>query len=114
MKDFPFFYIVFPQGSTAPPGMALYPTQILEAVGNFLIFLILILLYRRKVFNGEVISLYAILYGSMRFALEFYRGVTPPIESIGLTWNQVVSIALVLTGILLFVVLRKTHREAVA
>ncbi len=114
MKDFPFFYMVFPQGSTAPPGIGLYPTQILEAIGNLLIFLILIVLYRRKVFDGEVISLYAILYGALRFALEFYRGVTPPIEGIGLTWNQVVAVVLVFVGIALFVVLRKTHREAVA
>ena len=113
MKDFPFFYMVFPQGSTAPPGMALYPTQILEALGNLLIFLILIFLYRRKVFDGEVISLYAILYGAMRFALEFYRGVTPPIQGLGLTWNQLVAIALVAAGILLLIVLRKAQREAV-
>jgi len=106
-KDFPYFYIVFPQGSTAPPGIALYPTQLLEALGNLVIFIVLLVLYRRKGFDGEVISLYAILYGSLRFFLEFYRGVTPPIEGLGLTWNQVVSVGLVITGILLFLVLRK-------
>ena len=111
VKDFPFFYLVFPQGSTAPPGIALYPTQLLEAAGNLLIFIVLLLLYRKKTFDGEVIALYAILYGSLRFALEFYRGVTPPIEAIGLTWNQLVSIALVATGILLFLVLRKMRNQ---
>lgn len=105
--EFPYFYLVFPQGSTAPPGIALYPTQLLEAGGNLLIFFLLIVLHRKKSFDGEVFSLYAILYGSLRFALEFYRGVTPPIESIGLTWNQVVSIGLASTGFILFMLLMR-------
>jgi phosphatidylglycerol:prolipoprotein diacylglycerol transferase len=107
MKEFPYFYVVFPQGSTAPPGIALYPTQILEAIGNLLIFIVLLILYRRKAFDGEVITLYLVLYGALRFALEFYRGVTPPIGGLGITWNQVVALILILLGILLFLVLRK-------
>ncbi len=107
MKEFPFFYVVFPPGGTAPPSMALYPTQILEALGNLIIFIILLIMYRRKAFDGEVIVLYMILYGSLRFALEFYRGVTPPIEGLGLTWNQVVALGLIGVGVVLFWFLRK-------
>jgi len=112
MKDFPFFYIVFPKGAVAPHGIPLYPTQIMEATGNFLIFLILLFLFRRKRFDGEVFSLYMLLYGAERFALEFYRGVTPPIEGLGLTWNQVVAILMVLSSFALFFVLRRSPSPA--
>jgi len=107
MKDFPFFYVVFPGGAVAPQGIPLYPTQLLEAGGNFIIFLILLLLFRRKSFDGEVFSLYLLLYGAERFALEFYRGVTPPIPGLGLTWNQVATILMMILAAVLFFLLRK-------
>ncbi len=108
---FPFFYVVFPKGAVAPPNVPLYPTQLMEAFGNLFIFLILIYAFRRKPFDGFVFSLYLFLYGSERFFLEFFRGVTPPIESIGLTWNQLVSIIIILGSILLMFLLRK-ERES--
>ncbi len=108
MKDFPFFYVVFPSGSVAPSGIPLYPTQIMEAFGNFVIFLVLLLLFRRKGFDGEVFSVYTVLYGAERFALEFYRGVTPPIEGLGLTWNQIASLIFACLGIALFLLLRRS------
>ncbi|SHK49147.1 prolipoprotein diacylglyceryl transferase [Thermocrinis minervae] len=108
---FPFFYVVFPEGAVAPPYMPLYPTQLMEFIGLMLIFLMLLFFYRRKPFDGFVFSIYMFLYGLLRFFLEFYRGVTPPIEAIGLTWNQVVSILMVISSFLLFFTLRKSKRE---
>ncbi len=112
MKDFPFFYIVFPTGAVAPQSIPLYPTQLLEAGGNFLIFLVLLLLTKRKSFDGEVFSLYLLLYGAERFALEFYRGVTPPLPGIGLTWNQVVSVIMMISSLILFFMLRASASPA--
>ncbi len=111
-EDFPFFYIVFPQGAVAPQGIPLYPTQIMEAVGNFIIFLILLFLFRRKRFDGEVFAFYMFLYGAERFALEFYRGVTPPIPGLGLTWNQVATLLMIIAAIVLYFVLRKVPSPA--
>lgn len=112
MREFPFFYVVFPSEAVAPYGIPLYPTQILEAGGNFIIFLVLLFLFRRKSFNGEVFTAYMVLYGAERFVLEFYRGVTPPIEGIGLTWNQVASVLMVILAVILFVVLRRSPSPA--
>ncbi len=112
MKDFPFFYIVFPPGAVAPQNIPLYPTQIMEAVGNFLIFIILLFLFRRKKFDGEVFVFYMLLYGVERFALEFYRGVTPPIPGLGLTWNQVATIVMMVSAVFLYFFLRKTPSHA--
>ncbi len=99
------FAITFPHNpdTAAPSGIPLYPTQPAEAIGNFTIFLILFLVYRKKKFDGEIFSLYLIFYGLERFGLEFWRGVTPPLPVIGLTWNQIVSIGMVIIGILVFI-----------
>lgn len=95
--------ITFPNhpDTIAPSGIPLYPTQPAEAIGNFLIFIILFVLYRNKKFDGEILAGYLILYGLERFLLEFWRGVTPPLPIINLTWNQIVSILMMLTGVLI-------------
>lgn len=114
-EDSPFrdIAIIFPDNPhcQAPPGIPLYPTQPAEAVGNLIIFFVLFTLYRRKSFDGQIFSLYLILYGVERFLLEFWRGVTPPIPWLGLTWNQVITIMMVLAGMALFFV-RKRRNEA--
>ena len=97
------FAIKFPENSAAPPGMKLYPTQPLEAIASFLIFLLLFFLYKRKLFDGQIFALYIVLYGIERFILEFFRNVTPPIEHIGLTWNQIVSLILIFAGLVIFI-----------
>ena len=52
----------------------IYPVQLMEAAGNLLIFAALMLLYRRKKFDGQIILAYVISYASLRFLLEFLRG----------------------------------------
>ena len=109
--SFPFFYVVFPPGAVAPPYIPLYPTQLMEFTGLLFIFAVLFFIYKKKPFDGFVFSLYLLLYGLLRFTLEFYRGVTPPIEAIGLTWNQVVSIIMILLSFVLIFLLRKGKRH---
>jgi len=91
--------VIFPEGSVAPSGIPLYPTQLMEATGNFIGALFLYWLYSRKPFDGAVAASYLVWYGTERFLLEFIRGVTPPIPGLGLTWNQIVAAGAVLTGI---------------
>jgi len=100
--------VVFPPESIAPSGIALYPTQLMEATGNFIGYLLLFYIYKRgKPFDGIIISLYLIWYGAERFLLEFLRGVTPPIPGIGLTWNQIVALFGILTGAVFLVISKR-------
>jgi len=112
-SDSPFkdFAITFPEHehTSAPAGIPLYPTQPVEALGNFLIFGILFFIYRKKQFDGQILSLYLILYGLERFLLEFWRGVTPPLPFVGITWNQIISLSMVLAGILIYIYGMKKH-----
>ncbi len=54
--------------------LPLIPSQLLEAAGASLISLLLLIIRSRKWFHGQVLLSYAILYASMRFGLEFFRG----------------------------------------
>ena len=51
----------------------LHPTQIYLSLNALFIFLILILLSKRKTFDGQIIWSYGILYSIGRFAIEYLR-----------------------------------------
>ena len=107
--------VVFPVEAIAPHGIKLLPTQLFSAAGDFLIFIILILLSNfatRRFQPPSMSGMYLILYGIGRFAIEFLRA-DPRKTALGLTSNQFVSIAFVLFGIALIVysVKRAKKRE---
>ncbi len=52
----------------------LHPVQLYEAALNFLNFLALFLILRRKKFDGQVFSFYIINYSVIRFVTEYFRG----------------------------------------
>ena len=77
-----------------------HPTQLYEMLVNFVIFFFLTRLYPKRSFSGQVTALYFIFYGLGRFLIEFWR------VSDGtwffLSWNQWISIVLILLGVALF------------
>lgn len=84
---------------------AVHPTQIYEALFNLILFVVLLRSYERCRFQGEVTSLYLILYPMGRFFIEFFRGGQALWLS-GLTFHQVLSFLFVLTGISLYGIFR--------
>ncbi len=70
------YALIFPSdiNSLAPPGIPLYPTQLMESAAEFLVFLGLNWKLHRKSFDGQILSLYLMSYAVVRFALEFLRG----------------------------------------
>lgn len=60
-------------GPSLPP-LPLHPTQLYEAAGLFVIFLILLLVRHHRRFYGQVALTYLILYPILRSTLEFFRG----------------------------------------
>jgi phosphatidylglycerol:prolipoprotein diacylglycerol transferase len=63
--------VLAPGATSTPP---LHPTQLYEAAGELLIFGVLLLVRRRKPFEGSVALLYALLYAVLRFVVEIFRG----------------------------------------
>ncbi len=70
-------YEQFSQGlikSVNEYSLPVHPTQLYSSLNALIIFLILILVRRRKRFNGELFWLYLFLYAITRFGIEFLRG----------------------------------------
>lgn len=61
------------QMNGVPIGVALLPTQLIEAAANLGIFVLLILLRKRRAFDGQIIIAYMMLYSLERFVVEFWR-----------------------------------------
>ena len=67
--------VVFPPYAIgAPPGVSLFPVQLVEAACLFVLAGVLAVAYKKSAVTGLTICLYGLLYSVIRFFLEFYRG----------------------------------------
>ena len=84
------------------PSLPVHPTEIYDALLNFMLYLFLAWLFRRKKFDGQVFATYLIGYAVFRSVVELFRGDYPPdhIHS-GLTSAQLVSIPIFVAGLLI-------------
>lgn len=77
------------------------PIFLYESILNFLVFVILFIFLKLKIFKPKIIfSLYLIFYGLIRFLLEFLRA-DHTLIALGIRWPQIISFGLVLTGVIL-------------
>ncbi len=60
--------------SASEYSLPVHPAQLYSSLNALIIFLILIVVRRRKGFNGEIFWLYLLLYTITRFGIEFLRG----------------------------------------
>ena len=94
--------IVFPEGSFAPAGVPLLPTQLFSSAGDFVIAFVLIRMTGKMRHTGDVGALYLMLYGIGRFCVEFLR-TNEQGGFIGLTTAQLISIVFMIISIVLFI-----------
>ncbi len=87
----------------------IHPTQIYEAVLNLLNFSILLLIWRKRKFEGQIFSLYLINYGLIRFFVEFFRNdggrgyiIKNDLRLLSLSIPQLISIILIVSGFFLY------------
>jgi phosphatidylglycerol---prolipoprotein diacylglyceryl transferase len=88
-----------------PLGVPLEPTQLFEAAVELANFFILMWLFKRKKFDGQVIGAYLFLYGFARYFLEFLRDDPGRGVLFGgmMSGTQLISILLVIAGGVLWV-----------
>jgi len=79
-----------------------HPTQVYASIIDFLIFVLLKRLYRRRHPEGEIFLLFVILYSFKRFSLDFLRGDVAPIYS-GLTVFQIISLFILIVSCSIFI-----------
>lgn len=101
-----------------PLNTSVHPVQLYEAALNFLNFLVLFIILKRKRFDGQVFSLYIVNYSIIRFLTEYFRG--DHAESVyflrgasafsSLSLPQLFCILGIIAGIALAVILKRRKR----
>jgi phosphatidylglycerol:prolipoprotein diacylglycerol transferase len=88
--------------------LPVYPTQLLEAAANLIIFAVLLIVSRRRAFRGQIFLLYLLLYSAARFCIEFLRGdVDRGIFFNTFSMAQFLSVAVIILAIYLWTVLKR-------
>lgn len=72
--DLPWGVVFSHPHTLAPQNIPLHPTQAYSALGGFAIFFILLFLYSRRKFQGQVFLWYLILHSTARLFVERFRG----------------------------------------
>lgn len=95
------FGIEFAASEIAPNGVPLIPVQLIEAVFVFLLFGILLLRVINDMDGVNSLGIYFLVYGVVRFILEFWRGDNYRGFIGVLSVSQVISILTVMIGLTL-------------
>jgi len=77
-------------------GITRFPVQLLEAVFNFLLFLLLNYFYKIEKFSNKLIYVYLLVYATGRFFIEFLRGDAYRGIWLYLSTSQIISILIIL------------------
>ena len=106
-----------PHSASIYLGVPLYPTQLMLALGNFLLAAFLVAVRNHPLFRGALLWVYLIGYGGLRFGVEFYRGDVRTMVG-DLYLSQVLGLlAALLGGVMLtrhVVMHTRTHRVSMA
>lgn len=98
--------ITFYNSDFAPNGIPLFPTQIIESICLFIIFIILLVFYKKFLNTTKIIGLYCVMYSMTRFTIEFFRGDVIRGIYLNLSTSQWISIIIFIIGII--ILLKKT------
>jgi phosphatidylglycerol:prolipoprotein diacylglycerol transferase len=96
------------------PSVPIHPTQIYMSLNSLAILGLLLLLYRRKRFHGQIISVYVLLYTTTRFFIEFVRGDADRGFVIGgrLSTSQFLGVLLAIVAGTAYLFLDARHRRS--
>ena len=95
---------------TAPLDIPLFPVQLTEAVAEFALFFLLLYLTLRFYGRKNLLPLYLLLYGLIRFCLEFLRGDAERGHWSMLSTSQWVSLLCILIAVLCFFICQRKSR----
>ncbi len=106
-----FLGVVFtdPYCQAEPLNTALHPTQLYESAWIFSIMIILLLMQKRKQFDGQLFLIYLMLYAAGRSVIELFRGDLARgfvIEGV-LSNSQFISLLVIITAVYWYLRLRK-------
>ena len=100
-----------------PLNETLHPVQLYESVLNFLNFLVLFTLLRRKKYDGQVFPFYIINYSVIRYFTEFFRGdhesvlFRGPSALLTVTYPQFFCIVGLAAGLVLLMIFKSRQKK---
>ncbi len=94
-----------------PLGEPLHPVQLYLSAADLLLFLALLLVFRRRRFTGQVFLLYLVLYAALRGTLEIFRG-DPRGSIVGMSTSQAISLLAGAAGVVLYILRSRSARRA--
>ena len=88
-----------------------YPTQIMEAAGELVIFTLLLAIRNRKRFHGQVVLSYFFMYAILRVFTEMFRGDSIRGEHpfFGLSTSQGISVLVAVAGIAASIIISRSR-----
>lgn len=93
--------VVFPQGSLAPSGVHIHPTQIYSSIFDFVLGFLLLYYSKKEREHGKSSGLYLIIYSIGRFLVEFLRD--DPRGNVGtLSTSQFIALFTLVLGVIIF------------
>lgn len=83
-----------------PLNVNLHPTQLYEFAAEMVIFPLLLWMWKRRSFEGQVMGAYMFLYGVARFFFEYFRGDPERGSVFGgmMTGTQLIAVGMVVVG----------------
>ncbi len=109
--------ITYPTGvgsQAFPLGVPLYPTPLMEFISLVFIFLFLAWYSQKKKFDGQILSLYLIIYAIVRSIIELFRGDVERkfVPGTSISTSQMISIVLFIVGLSIYLKYRKQGRSS--
>lgn len=106
--------VYFSRSEIAPTDVPLLPVQLYEAVGVLILFAVLAYMGAKKADGKKMLAVYLLIYGILRFALEFMRGDGYRGFLLGLSVSQLISVfSVLLAAVLIYSTCRaKAHRAS--
>lgn len=99
-----------------------YPTQLMESMGELTLFVALLFVRKYKKFNGQVLATWLMSYAVLRFVIEFFRGddirnflfkYPDEIHPAILSTSQTIALGLFITGLAIWVLYGKPKKPVV-
>lgn len=81
------------------PSVPVLPTQLFEALFAFILFAVMVILYKKLRYHN--VEVYAFAYGTFRFILEFWRGDDRGATGFALSPSQIMSLILMVYAVLI-------------
>lgn len=90
-----------------------HPSQLYQSFSNLVIFSVLWFVKDRRLPKGAMFSFFLIMYGSFRFATEFFRQPDPQLGFVFsiFSMGQLLSIPIILAGIGLYIYFHKSYKR---